>query len=163
VAGGCEDGVGDGRGDRDQRGLARAGRGQAGTIQPQDLESWHIGKIAARGNRTATAWLRARSSDLSHASRLASGRLISQVLPSTTVLLMPATLAGEVFGALLDAEQRHLGGRHPGRGGARRARAERGYRMWWADPLAALVIMFYAPREARTIFRPGPAATGTSE
>ena len=28
---------------------------------------------------------------------------------------------------------------------------------WWADPLAALVIVFYALREARTIFRPGPA------
>ena len=29
--------------------------------------------------------------------------------------------------------------------------------VWWADPLAALVIVFYALREARTIFRP---ATG---
>jgi hypothetical protein len=27
--------------------------------------------------------------------------------------------------------------------------------VWWADPLAALVIVFYALREARTIFRPG--------
>ncbi len=26
---------------------------------------------------------------------------------------------------------------------------------WWADPLAALVIVFYAVREAREIFRPG--------
>ncbi len=27
--------------------------------------------------------------------------------------------------------------------------------LWWADPLAALVIVFYALREAREIFRPG--------
>jgi divalent metal cation (Fe/Co/Zn/Cd) transporter len=27
--------------------------------------------------------------------------------------------------------------------------------LWWADPLAALVIVFYALREAGTIFRPG--------
>jgi len=31
--------------------------------------------------------------------------------------------------------------------------------LWWADPLAALVIVFYAVREARSIFFPGePAA-----
>jgi divalent metal cation (Fe/Co/Zn/Cd) transporter len=35
--------------------------------------------------------------------------------------------------------------------------------VWWADPLAALVIVFYALREARAIFRPGPAAMSTSE
>ena len=29
--------------------------------------------------------------------------------------------------------------------------------LWWADPLAALVIVFYALREARAIFLPGPA------
>jgi divalent metal cation (Fe/Co/Zn/Cd) transporter len=29
--------------------------------------------------------------------------------------------------------------------------------LWWADPLAALVIVFYALREARAIFRPRPA------
>ena len=28
--------------------------------------------------------------------------------------------------------------------------------LWWADPLAALVIVFYALREARAIFLPGP-------
>ncbi len=27
--------------------------------------------------------------------------------------------------------------------------------LWWADPLAALVIVGYAIREAREIFRPG--------
>jgi divalent metal cation (Fe/Co/Zn/Cd) transporter len=27
--------------------------------------------------------------------------------------------------------------------------------LWWADPLAALVIVFYALREAREIFLPG--------
>jgi len=31
--------------------------------------------------------------------------------------------------------------------------------LWWADPLAALVIVFYALREARAIFRPGPPDT----
>ena len=34
--------------------------------------------------------------------------------------------------------------------------------LWWADPLAALVIVFYALREAREIFLPGllaPRAT----
>jgi divalent metal cation (Fe/Co/Zn/Cd) transporter len=30
--------------------------------------------------------------------------------------------------------------------------------LWWADPLAALVIVFYALREAREIFLPGPFA-----
>ena len=29
--------------------------------------------------------------------------------------------------------------------------------LWWADPLAALVIVYYALREARAIFLPGPA------
>ena len=29
--------------------------------------------------------------------------------------------------------------------------------LWWADPLAALVIVFYALRETRAIFLPGPA------
>ena len=29
--------------------------------------------------------------------------------------------------------------------------------LWWADPLAALVIVFYALREARAIFLPGQA------
>ena len=28
--------------------------------------------------------------------------------------------------------------------------------LWWADPLAALVIVFYAMREVRAIFRPSP-------
>ena len=28
--------------------------------------------------------------------------------------------------------------------------------LWWADPLAALVIVYYALREARAIFLPGP-------
>jgi len=27
--------------------------------------------------------------------------------------------------------------------------------LWWAEPLAALVIVVYALREAREIFRPG--------
>lgn len=31
--------------------------------------------------------------------------------------------------------------------------------LWWADPLAALVIVFYALREAREIFLPGPLAS----
>lgn len=31
--------------------------------------------------------------------------------------------------------------------------------LWWADPLAALVIVFYAFREAREIFLPGPLAS----
>ena len=30
--------------------------------------------------------------------------------------------------------------------------------LWWADPLAALVIVFYALREAREIFLPARAA-----
>lgn len=30
--------------------------------------------------------------------------------------------------------------------------------LWWADPLAALVIVFYALREAREIFLPAPFA-----
>ncbi|MGH3221217.1 MAG: cation transporter [Streptosporangiaceae bacterium] len=30
-----------------------------------------------------------------------------------------------------------------------------GLGLWWADPLGALVIVFYALREAREIFRPG--------
>jgi divalent metal cation (Fe/Co/Zn/Cd) transporter len=29
--------------------------------------------------------------------------------------------------------------------------------LWWADPLAALVIVIYALREAREIFRPRAA------
>ncbi len=36
--------------------------------------------------------------------------------------------------------------------------------LWWADPLAALVIVFYALREARAIFRPArpaPASAAT--
>jgi divalent metal cation (Fe/Co/Zn/Cd) transporter len=32
--------------------------------------------------------------------------------------------------------------------------------LWWADPLAALVIVFYALREAREIFFPGLLASG---
>jgi divalent metal cation (Fe/Co/Zn/Cd) transporter len=36
--------------------------------------------------------------------------------------------------------------------------------LWWADPLAALVIVFYAVREARSIFFPGaPAEPETAE
>ena len=34
--------------------------------------------------------------------------------------------------------------------------------LWWADPLAALVIVFYALREARAIFLPGPLAWNTA-
>jgi divalent metal cation (Fe/Co/Zn/Cd) transporter len=34
-------------------------------------------------------------------------------------------------------------------------------RLWWADPLAALVIVFYALREAREIFLPGLSASHT--
>jgi divalent metal cation (Fe/Co/Zn/Cd) transporter len=34
-------------------------------------------------------------------------------------------------------------------------------RLWWADPLAALVIVFYALREAREIFLPGLSASRT--
>jgi divalent metal cation (Fe/Co/Zn/Cd) transporter len=34
--------------------------------------------------------------------------------------------------------------------------------LWWADPLAALVIVFYALREAREIFLPGLLAPRTA-
>ena len=32
--------------------------------------------------------------------------------------------------------------------------------LWWADPLAALIIVFYAIREARAIFFPQRAVAG---
>ena len=45
-------------------------------------------------------------------------------------------------------------GRHPGSGGPARPGPERGSGVWWADPVAAFVIVFYALRQAREIFSP---------
>ena len=75
------------------------------------------------------------------------------VLPRRGRALEVITLGGNVAGimvlavAALGARSAVLAGLalNPGAG------------LWRADPLAALVIVFYARREARAIFLPGPA------
>jgi hypothetical protein len=54
---------------------------------------------------------------------------------------------------------RHDDRRLPGRLGPRRLGSGRSARWWWADPLASLVVVFYAVQEARHILAGGKATT----